>query len=198
MGDGMVISAVYGDELRRTPAGRRISRRVMRGIKWQRSRWADAANAGPMRNKPATPGPFARRQDPLLRRRRRSAHGQRGAQRVAPLLFATRSQSPLPASSSPAAPLGPLLPHAAPSASITRSDRRRLPGQGNGTRPAAHDLLCGWCLSQDTGAITLGYYAHFMPEAGSKGRTAIDGLLGERGDRQGGRNSPDSPRRDEG
>ncbi|MFF2427929.1 site-specific integrase [Streptomyces mirabilis] len=42
-------------------------------------------------------------------------------------------------------------------------------------------------------AITLGYYAHFMPEAGSKGRTAIDGLLGERGDRQAGRNSPDSP-----
>ncbi|SHN12682.1 hypothetical protein SAMN05216268_120100 [Streptomyces yunnanensis] len=27
-------------------------------------------------------------------------------------------------------------------------------------------------------AITLGYYAHFMPEAGSKGRTAIDGLPG--------------------
>ncbi|MFJ1532810.1 tyrosine-type recombinase/integrase [Streptomyces mirabilis] len=42
-------------------------------------------------------------------------------------------------------------------------------------------------------AITLGYYAHFMPEAGNKGRTAIDGLIGERGDRQSGRNSPDSP-----
>jgi integrase len=42
-------------------------------------------------------------------------------------------------------------------------------------------------------AITLGYYAHFMPEAGSKRRTAIDGLLGERGDRHAGGNSPDSP-----
>lgn len=30
-------------------------------------------------------------------------------------------------------------------------------------------------------SITLGYYAHFMPEAGSKGRTAIDGLLGRDG-----------------
>jgi hypothetical protein len=26
--------------------------------------------------------------------------------------------------------------------------------------------------------ITLGYYAHFVPEAGSQGRTAIDGLPG--------------------
>lgn len=26
-------------------------------------------------------------------------------------------------------------------------------------------------------AITLGYYVHFMPEAGSKGRGIIDGLL---------------------
>ncbi|NEC89947.1 hypothetical protein G3I71_30015 [Streptomyces sp. SID12501] len=41
--------------------------------------------------------------------------------------------------------------------------------------------------------ITLGYYAHFMPEAGSKGRTAIDGLLGKRGEPHAGRNSPDSP-----
>ncbi|MCT9005733.1 tyrosine-type recombinase/integrase [Streptomyces rhizosphaerihabitans] len=48
-------------------------------------------------------------------------------------------------------------------------------------------------LGHSSPAITLGYYAHFMPEAGSKGRTAIDGLLGERGDRQAGRNSPDSP-----
>ncbi|WP_432127306.1 hypothetical protein [Streptomyces sp. bgisy082] len=30
-------------------------------------------------------------------------------------------------------------------------------------------------------AITLSYYAHFVPEAGSKGRGAVDGLLGERG-----------------
>jgi integrase len=30
-------------------------------------------------------------------------------------------------------------------------------------------------------AITLGYYAHFMPEAGSKGRTAVDGLPGRTG-----------------
>jgi len=33
-------------------------------------------------------------------------------------------------------------------------------------------------LGHSSPAITLGYYAHFMPEAGSKGRTAIDGLLG--------------------
>ncbi|MCD9899887.1 hypothetical protein LUR56_06715 [Streptomyces sp. MT29] len=43
--------------------------------------------------------------------------------------------------------------------------------------------------------ITLGYDARFMPEAGSKGRGTIGGLLGERGDRCAGRNSPDSPRR---
>jgi len=41
--------------------------------------------------------------------------------------------------------------------------------------------------------ITLGYYAHFMSEAGSKGRTAIDGLLGRQGDPHAIRNSPDSP-----
>lgn len=29
--------------------------------------------------------------------------------------------------------------------------------------------------------ITLGYYAHFVPEAGSKGRGTVHGLLGERG-----------------
>ncbi|MFE4755003.1 tyrosine-type recombinase/integrase [Streptomyces mirabilis] len=52
--------------------------------------------------------------------------------------------------------------------------------------------LARW-LGHSSPAITLGYYAHFMPETGSKGRTAIDGLLGERGDRQAGRNSPDSP-----
>jgi integrase len=33
-------------------------------------------------------------------------------------------------------------------------------------------------LGHSSPAITLGYYAHFMPEAGSKGRTALDGLLG--------------------
>ncbi|MEV7905272.1 integrase [Streptomyces anulatus] len=50
-------------------------------------------------------------------------------------------------------------------------------------------------LGHSAPAITLGYYAHFMPEAGSKGRGVIDGLLGERGGRPAGRNSPDSPRR---
>ncbi|TXL88284.1 hypothetical protein [Streptomyces sp. IB2014 016-6] len=49
--------------------------------------------------------------------------------------------------------------------------------------------LARW-LGHSSPAITLGYYAHFMPEAGSKGRTAIDGLLGKRGDRQASRNSP--------
>jgi integrase len=29
-------------------------------------------------------------------------------------------------------------------------------------------------LGHSSPAITLGYYAHFMPEAGGKGRTAID------------------------
>ncbi len=54
--------------------------------------------------------------------------------------------------------------------------------------------LARW-LGHSSPAITLGYYAHFMPEAGSKGRGIIDGLLGERGDRLVGRNSPDSPQR---
>ncbi|MDF9802393.1 hypothetical protein M2436_000940 [Streptomyces sp. HB372] len=31
-----------------------------------------------------------------------------------------------------------------------------------------------------------------MPEAGSKGRAAVDGLLGRRGDREVDRNSPDT------
>jgi integrase len=53
-------------------------------------------------------------------------------------------------------------------------------------------------LGHSSPAITLGYYAHFMPEAGSKGRTAIDRLPGRRGDGETGderasRNSPDSP-----
>ncbi|THA64570.1 integrase [Streptomyces sp. A0958] len=50
-------------------------------------------------------------------------------------------------------------------------------------------------IGRPSPAITLGYYVHFMPEAGSKGRGTIDGLLGERGDRLAGRNSPDSPQR---
>jgi hypothetical protein len=33
-------------------------------------------------------------------------------------------------------------------------------------------------LGRSSPAITLGYYAHFMPEAGSGGSTTIDGLLG--------------------
>ncbi|PNG17923.1 integrase [Streptomyces cahuitamycinicus] len=52
--------------------------------------------------------------------------------------------------------------------------------------------LARW-LGHSSPAVTLGYYAHFMPEAGSKGRTAIDGLLGRAGDEHAGRNSPDSP-----
>ncbi|GHA77821.1 hypothetical protein GCM10010330_34220 [Streptomyces tendae] len=36
-------------------------------------------------------------------------------------------------------------------------------------------------LGHSSPAITLGYYAHFMPEARSKGRTATDGLLGKTG-----------------
>ncbi|GEB59119.1 hypothetical protein GCM10017674_58370 [Streptomyces gardneri] len=54
--------------------------------------------------------------------------------------------------------------------------------------------LARW-LGHSSPAITLGYYAHFMPEAGSKGRGTIDGLLGERGVWPAGRNSPDSPQR---
>ncbi|WP_109278070.1 tyrosine-type recombinase/integrase [Streptomyces orinoci] len=52
--------------------------------------------------------------------------------------------------------------------------------------------LARW-LGHSSPAITLGYYAHFMPEAGSKRRTAIDGLLGRQGDQDVSRNSPDSP-----
>lgn len=46
-------------------------------------------------------------------------------------------------------------------------------------------------------ALLAGHHArlltHFRSEAGSEGRTVIDGLLGEQGDRCVGRNSPDSP-----
>ncbi|MFE2707087.1 tyrosine-type recombinase/integrase [Streptomyces mirabilis] len=37
--------------------------------------------------------------------------------------------------------------------------------------------LARW-FGHSSPAITLGYYAHFMPEAGSKGRTAIDAAWG--------------------
>jgi integrase len=50
-------------------------------------------------------------------------------------------------------------------------------------------------LGHSSPAVTLGYNAHFMPEAGSKGRAALDGLLGRRGDERASRNSPDSPLR---
>ncbi|MFH9200837.1 integrase [Streptomyces anulatus] len=50
--------------------------------------------------------------------------------------------------------------------------------------------LARW-LGHASPTITLGYYAHFMPEAGSKGRGVVDGLLGERGDRLNSRNRPD-------
>ncbi|WP_306308368.1 tyrosine-type recombinase/integrase [Streptomyces sp. NL15-2K] len=49
-------------------------------------------------------------------------------------------------------------------------------------------------LGHSSPAFTLGYYSHLMPEAGSKGRTAIDGLLGRQGDLHASRNFPDSPR----
>ncbi|MFF0728391.1 tyrosine-type recombinase/integrase [Streptomyces sp. NPDC004134] len=52
--------------------------------------------------------------------------------------------------------------------------------------------LARW-LGHSSPAITLSYYAHFMPEAGSKGRTAIDGLLGSQEGQDASGNSPDSP-----
>lgn len=39
--------------------------------------------------------------------------------------------------------------------------------------------LAKW-LGHSSPTITLDHYAHFMPEAGKKGRRAIDSLLGER------------------
>ncbi|WP_425444206.1 hypothetical protein [Streptomyces uncialis] len=33
-------------------------------------------------------------------------------------------------------------------------------------------------LGHSSPTVTLSYYAHFMPEAGAKGRTVIDGVLG--------------------
>ncbi|WP_376772642.1 tyrosine-type recombinase/integrase [Streptomyces zagrosensis] len=41
--------------------------------------------------------------------------------------------------------------------------------------------LARW-LGHSSPTVTLSYYAHFMLDAGSKGRTAIDGLLGRQGD----------------
>ncbi|MPY50371.1 tyrosine-type recombinase/integrase [Streptomyces sp. K1PN6] len=52
--------------------------------------------------------------------------------------------------------------------------------------------LARW-LGHSSPAITLGYYAHFMPEAGDKGRAVIDGLLGKQGELHASRNSPHSP-----
>ncbi|MFE2516020.1 integrase [Streptomyces mirabilis] len=57
--------------------------------------------------------------------------------------------------------------------------------------------LARW-LAHSSPTVTLGYYAHFTPEAGSKGRTVIDGMLGRQGDRRASRNSPDSPKADRG
>ncbi|MGW5211962.1 integrase [Streptomyces sp. NPDC004051] len=59
----------------------------------------------------------------------------------------------------------------------------------------AGESMVAWArwLGHSSSAITLGYHAHFMPEAGSKECTVIDGLLGEQGDQCAGRNSPDSP-----
>ncbi len=37
--------------------------------------------------------------------------------------------------------------------------------------------LARW-LGHSSSVITLSHYAHFMPEAGGRGRRAIDGLLG--------------------
>ncbi|MFI8930060.1 integrase [Streptomyces sp. NPDC053474] len=37
--------------------------------------------------------------------------------------------------------------------------------------------LARW-LGHSSPTITLDHYAHFMPEAGGKGRTAVDALLG--------------------
>lgn len=48
-------------------------------------------------------------------------------------------------------------------------------------------------LGHSSPTVTLRYYAHFIPEAGQKGRTVIDGLLGSQGNRSADRNSPDSP-----
>ncbi|GAA4656913.1 hypothetical protein GCM10023324_01820 [Streptomyces youssoufiensis] len=56
-------------------------------------------------------------------------------------------------------------------------------------------VTLAWWLGRSSSTVTLGYDAHFMPEAGSRGRATVDGLLGERGGRAAGRSSPDSPQR---
>lgn len=53
-------------------------------------------------------------------------------------------------------------------------------------------ILAKW-LGHSSPTITLDHYAYFMPEAGKKGRRAIDSLLGERAEESSGPNWPDSP-----
>ncbi|TGZ10747.1 integrase [Streptomyces rhizosphaericola] len=53
-------------------------------------------------------------------------------------------------------------------------------------------MISRW-LGHSSPTIALDYDVPFMPEVGSKGRGAFDGLPGERGDRLIGRHSPDSP-----
>ncbi|MEU6540513.1 transposase family protein [Streptomyces sp. NPDC047000] len=72
---------------------------------------------------------------------------------MVPLLFATKAQSPSTSvqfANSSSGDHSCRTP--APSASITRSDRRRRRERGNGARPATRDLLCGRCLSWDSRA----------------------------------------------
>ncbi|MFC4611078.1 tyrosine-type recombinase/integrase [Streptomyces maoxianensis] len=52
--------------------------------------------------------------------------------------------------------------------------------------------LAKW-LGHSSPTITLDHYAHFMPEAGGRGRRAIDGLLSGRGTEVPSPNPPDSP-----
>ncbi|MEE1762691.1 tyrosine-type recombinase/integrase [Streptomyces sp. SP18BB07] len=52
--------------------------------------------------------------------------------------------------------------------------------------------LAKW-LGHSSPTITLDHYTHFMPEAGKKGRRAIDSLLGERAEESSDPNSTDSP-----
>lgn len=59
---------------------------------------------------------------------------------------------------------------------------RRLPPREPGRASSCGQVHHPW-------AITLGYYAHFVPEAGGKGRGTVDGLLRERGGRLVGRDS---------
>lgn len=59
--------------------------------------------------------------------------------------------------------------------------------------------LARW-LGHSSPTITLDHYAHFMPEAGNRGRGAIDALFGggESGVVVRGRNSPETPQGDSG